>query len=222
MEMVAYKKQVLINRTITVMGLGIGEEGVSLHTGGRNFPAGSVLELSLPLDEETIVVKGRVRPSQSPLSVELLFMDLDPADKRALRTYVADHAGPSAEPAKKKVLLVDDSRVQRLMHKNRLVLDGYAVSEAGDGLEAVEMLKKERFDVMVLDLTMPGLDGHGVLESMKRMPGLGGLPVLVLTAKATAEERQRVLSAGAADYLLKMTTSPIKLSERIARLLRAK
>ena len=110
-----------------------------------------------------------------------------------------------------RVLVVEDSvRLQRLLRAG-LTRAGYAVDVVEDGAKALSFAKREHYDVVVLDLMLPVVDGLEVLRKLRA--GGGNVPVLILTAKHTVEDRVRGLGLGADDYLQK----PFALEELLAR-----
>ncbi|MGZ5397444.1 MAG: response regulator transcription factor [Mycobacterium sp.] len=111
-----------------------------------------------------------------------------------------------------RVLVVDDERALRSSLKRALAIEGYTVLLAGDGQEALDRLKEETVDAIVLDVSMPGIDG---LEVARRLRGAGDrTPILMLTARDAVDDRVDGLDAGADDYLVK----PFVLKELHARL----
>ncbi|MFL6073441.1 MAG: response regulator transcription factor [Mycobacteriales bacterium] len=111
-----------------------------------------------------------------------------------------------------RVLVVDDDRSVRESLRRSLQFNGYEVATASDGLEALETIAKQRFDIIVLDVMMPRLDG---LETCRRLRALGEeVPIIVLTARDAVSDRVSGLDAGADDYLPK----PFALEELLARL----
>ncbi len=111
-----------------------------------------------------------------------------------------------------RVLVVDDERALRSSLKRALAIEGYMVLLAGDGQEALDRLKEETVDAIVLDVSMPGIDG---LEVARRLRGAGDrTPILMLTARDAVDDRVDGLDAGADDYLVK----PFVLKELHARL----
>jgi DNA-binding response OmpR family regulator len=112
-----------------------------------------------------------------------------------------------------KLLLVEDDFDLSGALSRSLIARGFEVLCCADGIEALAAARKRAFDVIVLDLTLPGLDG---LELLQRLRGDGNrTPVLVLTARGAVNERVTGLHAGADDYLAK----PFDLEELFARLL---
>jgi CheY-like chemotaxis protein len=113
---------------------------------------------------------------------------------------------------RRRVLVVDDEPDVLLLCRVNLEFEGYEVVEASDGEEAMERLQEQRFDVMLLDVMMPKMDGWQVLEAVKADPELKDLPVVMLTAKVQDQDQIRGWSQGAADYITK-PFSPLALSQ---------
>jgi CheY-like chemotaxis protein len=101
------------------------------------------------------------------------------------------------------VLVAEDNIVNRELMRELLEVRGYHVTEACDGLEALEMLEQTRPDIVLLDLGMPKLDGFGVVQKIRDNPRLVDLPVLAVTAYAMRGDREQVLNAGFDGYLSK-------------------
>lgn len=118
---------------------------------------------------------------------------------------------------KARVLITDDDAGIRDLLRDQLEAAGFETKVARDGHEALDRIASFRPDAMVLDLSMPGLDGFGVLKSLQDQAVR--LPVLVLTARHDASDVRKAVSLGARDYLAKPFTEA-QLKARIARLLR--
>ena len=104
------------------------------------------------------------------------------------------------------VLVTDDQSNIRLLLRAALETEGYAVSEAADGRAAMEAVRRDRPDLMVLDLNMPVLDGMAVLEQMKQVAAEHRPRVIVLTAYGSIPAAVRATRLGAADFLEKPVT----------------
>ena len=113
-----------------------------------------------------------------------------------------DGAGPASR-TEAKVLLVDDEDQLRRVMRDLLERDGYAVTEARDGVEALDQIDRHAPDIIVLDLNLPGLDGYGVLSHLRSRPATASIPVVVLTAQGDEENEVRVFEMGADDFLSK-------------------
>jgi CheY-like chemotaxis protein len=126
----------------------------------------------------------------------------------------------TAHPARAtvKVLLVDDEDSLRRVMKDLLERDGYQVSEARDGVQALDQVDRVGPDIIVLDLNLPGLDGYGVLSHLRSRPATAAIPVIVLTAKGDEDNEVRVFELGADDFLTK-PFRPRALSARLEAVL---
>src|SRR5213592_2723504 len=122
-------------------------------------------------------------------------------------------SGPHGVPAV-KVLLVDDEDSLRKVMRDLLERDGYDVSEARDGVQALDQIDRVGPDIIVLDLNLPGLDGYGVLSHLRSRPATASIPVIVLTAKGDEDNEVRVFELGADDFL----TKPFRARALSARL----
>ena len=118
---------------------------------------------------------------------------------------------------KARILITDDDAGIRDLLRDQLEAGGFETRVARDGYEALERIYSFRPDGMVLDISMPGLDGFGVLRSLQDRAIR--LPVLVLTARHDASDVRRAVGLGARDYLTKPFTEA-QVKARIARLLR--
>ena len=108
------------------------------------------------------------------------------------------------------VLVVeDDARLAKTLER-LLGAEGHDVEVTGDGLQALRRARERAFDLVVLDVMLPGMDGIGVCRKLR---ATGGLPILLLTALGGTEERVRGLDSGADDYLVK----PFAYEELLAR-----
>jgi adenylate cyclase len=119
------------------------------------------------------------------------------------------------------LLVVDDDEGNRDVLSRRLLRDGYEVMLAESGRQALRMLNRYSFDLILLDIMMPEMDGISVLAELKRNPQLNQLPVIMITAVDEIESIAHCIEAGADDYLLK-PFNPVLLRARINALLERK
>jgi sigma-B regulation protein RsbU (phosphoserine phosphatase) len=102
-----------------------------------------------------------------------------------------------------KVLVVDDERPNRLYLKKLLSSYGCEVSEAADGPSAMEMIHRERPDLILADVVMPGMDGFELCGAIKKLAAIRDLPVIMVTAKGQIEDLKKGFDLGAMDYIRK-------------------
>jgi len=103
----------------------------------------------------------------------------------------------------RRLLAVDDEEVNLLVIEEALSEEGYEIDTAVDGLEALQRMATQRYDLIVLDRMMPRLDGMGLLRKMKADPAWAGVPVIMQTAAASQTDVREGLEAGAHYYLTK-------------------
>ena len=111
-----------------------------------------------------------------------------------------------------RILVVDDEPAIRRLLKTSLASQDYLVSEAADGAAALAALKREPFDVLVLDLGLPGMDGFEVIAQVRA--GRSALPIIVLSVRTDEAGKVRALDLGADDYV----TKPFGIEELLARI----
>jgi two-component system, OmpR family, phosphate regulon response regulator PhoB len=131
--------------------------------------------------------------------------------------------GERPEESAPLVLLVDDERSIRTICRVNLEGDGLAVTEAADGAEALEVVRRARPSVVLLDVMMPGVDGWDVAEQLAADDETRKIPVVFLSARAAPEDRLRAQELGAVGYVEK-PFDPLELAgivrdvlERVAR-----
>ena len=115
---------------------------------------------------------------------------------------------------KVKILLVEDNEVNREMLRRRLVKRGYDVVEAADGQQAIDTATAERPDLILMDMSLPVMDGWEATRTLKASEEMRKIPVIALTAHAMAQDREKALGAGCDDY----DTKPIELPRLIKKI----
>ncbi|XLY87506.1 7TM diverse intracellular signaling domain-containing protein [Ectopseudomonas mendocina] len=107
------------------------------------------------------------------------------------------------------VLIVEDNAINQLVTRGMLLKLGYRVRTADNGAEALELLRGETVDAVLLDCQMPVMDGFATCRAIRALPGCADVPVLAITAHSHSGDRERCLAAGMSDYLAK----PVKFEE---------
>lgn len=120
----------------------------------------------------------------------------------------------------KTILVVDDLADVRALIRKALETFGHRVVEAADGAEAVALAQSVLPDLILMDLSMPTLDGFAAVHRIRRLFGLGDVPIIALSAHAAQEVREDALAAGFCDYLVK-PVDIVWLAEAVARHIRA-
>ena len=161
----------------------------------------------------TVLASGQVAPI---LNVADLLKSARKAGSVAARTA----AGRTPGEAKPKAILVaEDSITSRMLLKSILEAAGYTVKTAVDGMEAFTLLRTEHIDLVVSDVEMPRLDGFDLTERIRADKKLSELPVVLVTALETREDRERGVDVGADAYIVKSSFDESDLLEAIRRLI---
>src|SRR4051794_383031 len=121
-----------------------------------------------------------------------------------------DSFAPARPP---HLLIVDDVADNRNILARRFQRHGFLISEAENGLLALDLIDRERFDLVLLDVMMPGLNGFEVLARIRSQHGPSSLPVIMVTAMSQSADVEKALSLGANDYV----TKPVDFTVALAR-----
>jgi CheY-like chemotaxis protein len=113
-----------------------------------------------------------------------------------------------------KILLVEDNEMNRDMLSRRLLKKGFDLVMAVDGEQALEMASAEAPDLILMDISLPGLDGWEATRRLKAMPETQAIPIIALTAHAMAGDREKCLEAGCNDY----DTKPVEFPRLLGKI----
>ncbi len=113
-----------------------------------------------------------------------------------------------------RILLVEDNELNRDMLSRRLLKKGYEIFMAIDGESSLELVLSNKPDLILMDMSLPVMDGWEATRRIKSHPDTKGIPVIALTAHAMGEDRQKALEAGCDDY----DTKPIEFSRLLLKI----
>ena len=113
-----------------------------------------------------------------------------------------------------RILLVEDNEMNRDMLSRRLARKGYEVALAVDGRQGVEMAQTMDYDLVLMDMSLPEVDGWDATRQLKSDPATEALPIIALTAHAMSGDRERALDAGCDDY----DTKPIEMERLLGKM----
>ena len=103
----------------------------------------------------------------------------------------------------KRILVVEDGITMRLFYRDVLEAAGFQVEEAANGVEGLERAMLQPFDLAIVDVNMPKMDGFEMIRQLRRVPELTALPVVTISTEAGEADRTRAYAAGANFYLVK-------------------
>ena len=113
-----------------------------------------------------------------------------------------------------KILLVEDNEMNRDMLSRRLERRSFSIIIAVDGQQGVELAQSEKPDLILMDMSLPILDGWSATRAIKDNPVTANIPVIALTAHAMSDDRQKALAAGCDDY----DTKPVELTRLLEKM----
>lgn len=121
------------------------------------------------------------------------------------------------QSSKYKILIVEDDKFLRDLLERKLIKEGYEISVAVDGEEALRKVKEEKPDLVLLDLILPGVGGFDVLVQIKKDAELSEIPVIILSNLGQKDDIEKGLKLGAMDYLIKAHFAPGEIIEKIKK-----
>lgn len=195
----------------TGLGLSVTKQLVVLHSGDISVSSekgkGSIFTITLPIssDKHTSALTEK-KQSNGVLKIDNKTIEL----KDGIGTITDD-----SKPKKYNILIVDDEPINRRVLQNHLSVAGYGVTEVSNGKEAMEVMQGElSFDLILLDIMMPGMSGYEVCEKIREDYQTSELPIIMLTAKNGVGELVQGFNSGANDYL----TKPFSKNELLSRI----
>lgn len=125
---------------------------------------------------------------------------------------------PSTAPGAPTIVVAEDNPDQRALYVALLSGVGYRVLEAADGSEAVDVVRRERPGLVLMDVTMPGTSGWNAVRTLKEDVETRDIPIIVVTGLASAWDRDASMASGCDEYLAK-PVSPVRLIEEVKKFL---
>ena len=123
--------------------------------------------------------------------------------------------------ASKKILLIEDEEMLATMYKTKFEKEGFPITVASDGEAGLQMASAGPFDVILVDIIMPKLDGFAVLKKLRETPEYAKTPIIMLTNLGQEEDIAKSKALGATDYLIKANFTPSQVLEKISSISRA-
>jgi len=186
----------------------LGEQEVLVKNMGRQ------LQRVQNIAGATVIETGEVVPILNVLDL------LKSAEKAPGAVHAAGAVQAAQDGARKKsVLVVEDSITTRALVKNILEVAGYRVRTAVDGMEAITSLRTGDFDLVVSDIEMPRMNGFDLTSKIRSDSRLSEMPVILLTALESREDRERGVDAGANAYIVKSSFDQGNLLDTVKRLI---
>lgn len=124
------------------------------------------------------------------------------------------------EKNKKTILIIEDEKFLLEMYQSRFEKDGYQVLTAMSGRKGLELAQKEKPDLIILDILMPGMDGYEVIKKLKKDSQTEKIPILVFSNLGQPEEINQGLKLGADDYIIKTDLTPSELINKVEIMLK--
>lgn len=151
------------------------------------------------------IARATIRFEENVFSAPQTIATKIPSTQKVLQALGIDLDGGDVTKngVNKKILVVEDSRTQRVIICRMLKQNGYEVVEAADGYEALGQLDKEKPDLILLDIIMPGIDGYKVMSLIKDKPGMKNVPIIMLTSRNNLIDKMRGKVSGTNEYLTK-------------------
>jgi DNA-binding response OmpR family regulator len=118
----------------------------------------------------------------------------------------------------KKILIIEDEESLLDMYKSRFEKAGYQVLTANDGKSGIEIIQKQRPDLVILDILMPEMDGYETIKKIRKNAQIKKIPILVLSNLGQPDEINKALKLGADDYVVKTEVTPTELFNKVERM----
>ena len=219
-ERLPFREDILIDGTRMSTSIDISEGGLYISA-MQAYEKDSVIDVTIPFKGEKLTLKAQVQYCQQGIGMGVMFIDLNAEQRGKIKELIESITkGPDQSGREKKnILLVEDSNTTRQAIKSALSKEGFSVTEAMDGIEAMKFIAEQNLDLIILDLSMKGMDGLTVLSVLKTNPKWKELPVIICSGHDAQDVREKVMNAGADEFFSKRGASPAELAQSAKALL---
>ncbi|MDD5071873.1 MAG: response regulator [Patescibacteria group bacterium] len=171
------------------------------------------------------MVKANLTPSQLVKNVEKIFAGQNVGVKKRILAPMIEEGKKEEEKREIKnkgveILLIEDEGAIIEMYKLRLAREGYGVEVAKNGAWGIRRAKEKKFDVIIMDMMMPAMNGYRAIKELKTSEETKDIPIIVLSNSAQDKDIERAKECGAAGYLLKSRITPARLVKEIERIIK--
>ncbi|MDO8259976.1 MAG: response regulator [Candidatus Magasanikbacteria bacterium] len=186
-----------------------------------NLSQGEEIKKGMELGADGFLVKASLTPTQISDFVHKVF---DNKIKKESGKYISGVRSADSQVKQEdkngiKILLIEDEEVIAEMYEMRLNKAGFSVTLAGNGAWGLKLARKEKFDVIVMDMTMPAMNGCDMLKHIKKDSLNHEIPIIVLSNSAQDKDIEETIKCGASNYLLKSQITPVRLISEIKKVL---
>ena len=185
-----------------------------------NLSQGEEINKAMTIGADGFLVKASLTPTQISDFVHKVFDNKKGKDKNIVPGIRSrDSLVKQEEHNGSSVLLIEDEEIIAEMYELRLGKAGFKVTVAHNGAWGLKLAKKEKFDVIVMDMTMPAMNGCEMLKHIKKDSLNHTIPIIVLSNSAQDRDIEDTIKNGASNYLLKSQITPVRLIEEIKKVL---
>ena len=163
-------------------------------------------------------VSGAMVMATGEVAVVLDIEDLMDHSALSVQTVTGEKKAPTRKQKEKRILVVEDAFSTRELEKSILETHGYLVDTAVDGLDALERITGNKYDLILSDIEMPRMDGFELCRTLKKNDGYKEIPFVMVTARQKEEDKRRGMEVGAAAYIVKSGFEQTNLLDTIERL----
>jgi len=182
-----------------------------------NFSQKEDRDKALHLGANGFIAKAEFKPSELVTEIKRFLGQYQEQEKNEIRTNGQEKA---ADKNGKNILMIEDEEIFVDMFGEKLKQDGYAVTIARNGAWGVKEAIKGNFDLFVIDMVMPAMNGEEMVGKLKLEDNTKNTPILILSASVDEETQKRVEAMGISGFFIKTQITPSEISNKIAEILK--